>query len=234
MIRRGVIALLVGGASIALTGCGVPTSASYRFRMTVEVETPQGLRSGSSVMEVRIARGLPIGDLSGVSSDVRGEAVVVDLPDGPLFVLLKLPDAGPSLQTVVGDALRGRRAETPDAAMIDTAALGSAPPGAYKADLPHHLPYSYGSVRHPELNVAWPMMVRFKDLSDPKSVERVDPDAIGVRRIRLETTTAPVTTGIAKRLAWLVGLRGSYLSGQAVGDGTALGLYGGLFSTEVR
>ncbi len=62
--------------------------------MTVEVATPQGLKTGSSVMEVRIARGMAIGDQSGVGSSLKGESVVVDLPDGPIFVLLKLPDAG--------------------------------------------------------------------------------------------------------------------------------------------
>lgn len=46
-------------------------------------------------------------------------------------------------------------------------------------------------------------MVRFGDLNDPKSVKQVDPEAVGVRRIVLETTSDPVTTGIEKRLGWL-------------------------------
>jgi hypothetical protein len=82
MGRRGVLGVLAGGAALALGGCGSPGKASYRFRMTVEVETPQGIKSGSSVMEVRLARGMAIGDQSGVTSGVFGEAVVVDLPDG--------------------------------------------------------------------------------------------------------------------------------------------------------
>lgn len=49
----------------------------------------------------------------------------------------------------------------------------------------------------------WPLMVRFRDLGDPTSVERVDPAAIGVKRIVLETTSDEVTTGIEKRLGWL-------------------------------
>ena len=47
------------------------------------------------------------------------------------------------------------------------------------------------------------MMVRFADINDPKSVERVDPKAVGVKRILLETTNDDVTTGIEKRLGWL-------------------------------
>ena len=47
------------------------------------------------------------------------------------------------------------------------------------------------------------MMVRFRNINDPKSVERVKPEAIGVKRILLETTSDDVTTGIEKRLGWL-------------------------------
>ena len=118
MARRGVMGVLAGAAAAVLGGCG-GSSASYRFRMTVEVETPQGLKTGSSVMEVRLTRGMAIGDSSGVGSSVRGEAVVVDLPDGPLFVLLQVPDAGPPLQAIVPDALLGRRSSGPDEVMAE-------------------------------------------------------------------------------------------------------------------
>lgn len=154
--RRGVL----GGVAVAmlspLGGCGVFSSASYRFRMTVEVETPQGLRTGSSVIEVRLARGMGIGDGSGISSGVFGEAIVVDLPDGPLFVLLKMPDAGPPLQSIVPDALLGRRSDGPHGVMSDTVKLGSTWFGEYRAELPRTR--DRGSQVS---NNNWPMMVRF-------------------------------------------------------------------------
>ena len=53
------------------------------------------------------------------------------------------------------------------------------------------------------------MLVTFGDINDPKSVERIDPAAIGVRRIIVEVTDEPVTTGIEKRLGWLGSHRGS-------------------------
>ena len=187
MARRSALGLLAGAATLAVAGCG-RNSASYRFRMTVEVETPQGLRSGSSVMEVRLARGMAIGDRSGVTSGVFGEAVVVDLPEGPLFVLLQVPNAGPPLQSVVPRALLGRRSDGPDGVMADGGKLGSTWFSEYRAELPR---------------ADWPLMVRFGDISDPKTVEQVDPDTIGVKRILLETTRADVTTGIEKRLGWL-------------------------------
>lgn len=197
MARRGVMGVLAGAAAAVLGGCG-GSSASYRFRMTVEVETPQGLKTGSSVMEVRLTRGMAIGDSSGVGSSVRGEAVVVDLPHGPLFVLLQVPDGGPPLQAIVPDALLGRRSSGPDEVMADTAKLGSTWFSEYKADLPRHR--DNGSEQSDN---GWPLMVRFRDLRYPKSVEKVDPEAIGVKRIVIETTGDEVTTGIEKRLRWL-------------------------------
>jgi hypothetical protein len=197
MARRGVLGMLAGGAAALLGGCWGST-ASYRYRMTVEVDTPEGVKTGSSVMEVRLARGMAIGDQSGVTSGVFGEAVVVDLPNGPLFVLLQVPDAGPPLQDIVPHALLGRRSDGPDGAMADGAKLGSTWFSEYRAELPRTR--DNGSQVS---NNNWPMMVRFADINDPKSVERVDPDAIGVKRITIETTSDDVTTGIRSKLPWL-------------------------------
>ena len=64
-----------------------PTPA-YRYRLTVEVETPEGLRIGSSVIEVETSESsFPH---STVNHRVRGEAVAVNLPSGKtLFALLR-------------------------------------------------------------------------------------------------------------------------------------------------
>ena len=55
------------------------------------------------------------------------------------------------------------------------------------------------------------MLVTFGDLNDPTSVERVDPDdlaatfgeGVSLKRITVQITDDPVTTGIEKRLVWL-------------------------------
>ena len=53
MTRRGAIGLLAGGTSILLTGCGpLADKTSYRFRVTLEVQKTQGLKTGSGVMEI--------------------------------------------------------------------------------------------------------------------------------------------------------------------------------------
>jgi hypothetical protein len=58
---------------------------------------------------------------------------------------------------------------------------------------------------------ALPLLVRFRDLNDPTTVERVDPfDLAGsfgagvkIKRATIEITNAPVTTGIEQKLPWL-------------------------------
>ena len=53
MGRRGSLMLLSGGLAAMLSGCGLfGVGSTYRYKMTVEVETPDGLKSGSAVREV--------------------------------------------------------------------------------------------------------------------------------------------------------------------------------------
>jgi hypothetical protein len=60
---------------------------------------------------------------------------------------------------------------------------------------------------------ALPMLVRFRDVGDPKSVELVDPDhldasfgpGVKILRAKAEITNEPITAGIEKRLRWLKG-----------------------------
>ena len=91
MKRRYFLCTLLGTAAIAALGACSPfyPSATIRYRMTVEVETPEGLKTGSSVIETTIQSGPRMGDAGGVSYQYRGEAVAVDLPGGnTLFALM--------------------------------------------------------------------------------------------------------------------------------------------------
>jgi hypothetical protein len=203
MARRGVLGMLAGGAASLLSGCGLFGGNSYRFRMTVEVETPKGPKSGSSVMEVVSEKSsIRVGDQTASGIGLRGEAVVVETADGPLFVLLKQPDGEGPLERSVTVAL------APDAekGMHDAVSDLGGWLGGVKAELPRK---------------EWPMMVRFRDLSDPKSVVKVDPDAAGVKRILVETTSDVLSSGIEKRLAWLqlqVGSLGKRPKGLPIGE----------------
>ena len=91
MARRSVIGLVAGGAAAMLSGCGLFGDSSYRFKMTVEVETPEGLKTGSSVYEASVgSRPKLLPEEGARQIELRGEAVVIDLNNGPIFVLLKI------------------------------------------------------------------------------------------------------------------------------------------------
>lgn len=189
MVRRGVLGLLAGGAVFLLSGCGLISSrASYRFRMTVEVETPSGLRAGSSVYEFIAAKNTMKLLADERSGGVRtlGEATIIELDGGPVFVTLVSPVAGVDLG---GEATEALLATLPDdggddyIAAIDKLGGWFADPAS--AELPRE---------------KWPLMVRFDNVNDPASAQPVNPDVIGVKRILLETTRDELTVVIRERL----------------------------------
>lgn len=172
-----------------LGSCGLFSGNSYRFRMTVEVETPQGIRVGSSVYEVTAHKSLALtSEERQGGGGLRGEAVTIDLPGGPLFVTLKMRVAGEDLGEAATFALAPETKRGNVDAYVAAVRGLAGMSGRAKAELSRE---------------GWPIMVRFGDIADPASVVEVDPQAPGVRRIIVETTSDDVTTGIAKRLGWL-------------------------------
>ena len=89
MARRGVLGMLAGGAVALLGGCNPFGGSAYRYRLTVEVQTAKGVRTGSGVREVSMTENFVLtAHESPYSGGETGEAVVVDLPSGPVFLLL--------------------------------------------------------------------------------------------------------------------------------------------------
>ncbi len=189
LTRRALGALTLATlTTLALSGCGVGRDASYRFKMTVEVETPQGVKSGSGVMEVTAHKQVQYtSETRPLVTGLKGEAVVVETPSGPIFVLLKMPE-GDGLDTLHAAATY---ALTPDLS-----------PGGWEMfwKAMGRISRSWSTLRGEVPRANWPMMVRFGDINDPKSVQAVDPQAAGVKRIIIETTSDEVTTGIEKRI----------------------------------
>lgn len=76
---------------LLLESCFFPFKTTHAIRITAEVETPQGLRTGSSVIELvstSVPKWLP--GSNGSASHLRGECPVVDLGNGKrLFILLE-------------------------------------------------------------------------------------------------------------------------------------------------
>jgi hypothetical protein len=63
---RGLIGAFSGLAVLTLSGCGLfADKHTYRYRLTVEVDTPQGVRSGSSVIEATAWESSGLGEFRG-------------------------------------------------------------------------------------------------------------------------------------------------------------------------
>lgn len=223
-MRRGLIGIFTMVVATMLASCWTST-ALVRYRMTVE-----GDHNGTAVyaMLAEKIRGLRLPEEKPGGSIIKGEALVVETSRGPIFLLLQTADGQENLKAGVMHALAPDvpMTEEPYSWAVVRKLSGSISFNKRKAELPRN---------------AWPMMVRFRDLNDPKSVERVEPEAIGVKRILLETTGAEVTTGIEKRFPpWFLKLiqQKSMLSGSTSGaiftnelvDNLSLGS----FSTEIR
>lgn len=209
-----IICLVFGGA-VALLVAGVlwwtfanPVDA-IRYRLTLEAEVDGRHVTGSSVVQVdyrydyldflNIDRPR---DLSPIRPMVSGESVVLDMgPRGVLFATLQSSN-GPDIRKAlsVGDASAER---------IVPNAWGE-PPIFHKKDLArlHQL-----SRRLTLPFEKLPMLVRFRELADPRTVELVDPDNLaasfgsGVKLVgaTIEITNDAITRRLEKTPPWLSG-----------------------------
>lgn len=215
-----LLRLLLLPSLLLTAACGDVLGKSYppyRYRLTVEVETPQGLRQGSSVIEVQTlkegALSLSGGGAGGdVVNRVKGQAVAVDLPNGQtLFALLRSDWDRDWPATVFA-------LQVPYPTQQEVAARS--PDGEWNPQRNFEMwmdriEVAHGVVDLPRLRKlgpdqvsAWPMFARFRVARDPRSIERVDVDHLPavfgagykVHRICLERTDDRVTTGIFARL----------------------------------
>jgi hypothetical protein len=209
---------------LCLAGCG--RTESYRYKLTLAVNTPNGVKRGSTVDEVLFYEvSIPA---RGTMHKLRGEALYLDLGPGerPLIALLTnyirekhgvangwTRDAGPgtaTLSRLYGPAPR-------QDFMDDVACIAQlrGPRKITPADLPD--------------------LVTFADVNDPKSVIEVDPESIQTalgpnvswNEITIESTDEPVTTGIEMKLPWIP----SYFEKNLRLDGSNLGQASALANT---
>lgn len=178
-------------------------------------------------MGFKISPGFP----QSYSSSFRGEAVAVDMGSrGTLFLTLTS-----SVRMFPENVFRrtGLFASLPKEEQSDRISLLNFladQPGA-KAALECAAPY----------NGECPYFVRFRDISDPMSVEEVDPKnlaasfgpGVHLRRVSIEITDDDITKGIRKKLLWLDRLEGNYLNGGSTSRGSALGLDGTDFTSGI-
>ncbi len=228
---RRVMALMAG-LVVLLSGCGTAL-LDYRYRLTVEVETPEGLKTGSSVIEVSTSMtgSTSIPSPGAVRHRLRGEAVTVDLGQhGTLFALLRSDvdvDWATNLLFLLAPEVSAVRDEN---GKYDSDASFRA---RYGAMLQNRrlivLPKTFHTIRVLRDMPARPMLVRFRDITDPTTVERVDPDdlaasfgeGIKLKRVTVQLTDDPVTKGIIKELPWLANQQGGLIrvtKGKAIED----------------
>jgi hypothetical protein len=182
-----------------------PTYA-WNQKLTLTVETPQGEVTGSGIVRVVWSDSPDLfGDAPHWHSKVRGEATVVELGEEKYLFAL------------IGGAERlGLRVFHERRLPQDTDGLGP---------IIESIPEQKRGVARPVPPETMPLLVTFTDISDPKTVRRVDPDNLAatfspgyrLRSVTLEITGEPVTKGeVEKVLTWWCDLRqkGARLNGK--------------------
>jgi hypothetical protein len=174
----------------------------HKYRLAIEVETPEGVKSAAGVMSVHPDRGY---SRRGYTA-THGDAIFADLGGGRnLVVLMAHPDKTIDLDGINYVALRGYKAAGRNPSFNDMGRMTGAVPvtGALS-----------------------PILVTFADPGDPATMRNVAPDGLEAafgKGFRLHGVTAevvpnglwpldfggplgePVTRGIEAKLPWLKG-----------------------------
>jgi hypothetical protein len=172
-----------------------------RYELRLDVDTPQGVKTGSSVMEARYGWQPTLGGItSSVKNGFSGEAVFVDLGDGKNLVVTLTDD-------------RSKRKESIDALYLPMRVFPFTPhdKALTKTDIENAR--SKGPVNVPLERL--PLVITFSNIADPKSVKRVDPSKLEasfgvgyhIASATVEMTEKPLRATITKELPWLVGLQ---------------------------
>ncbi|OWV87447.1 hypothetical protein [Rhizobium sp. R693] len=166
----------------------------WHQKLTVTVDTPEGPKTGSSVVAIELGVGPRWSSLIDAAKEtMTGEAVAVEVSPGKtLFALLKDYKGSTALKMFV---------------------MGGRPGGMEEREYYRRIDQMVASRETVVLPIEYyPLLVSFGDLSNPMSVVAVDPlDAaktlgpgISIRSITLSIVDDEVTNGIVDRiLPWL-------------------------------
>ncbi|MBL4589097.1 MAG: hypothetical protein JKY11_03330 [Alphaproteobacteria bacterium] len=178
----GLLVLILGIGAFAYTMNYVYVSGTWKYKITVNVETPDGVKSGSTIRQLSHSASSLYIDLPDVgrAPKGKGEAVVIDLgTKGKLFGLVSTSMYRELYETFpfrggkkIGDGIRY---------------YNSLPMGK-KGVLPLR---------------EYPRFVMFKDVNDPTSVMALNPDnfskilgdGYGLESIEIEITDKPLVWG---------------------------------------
>lgn len=166
----------------------------YRYRITVDVETPAGLRTGSAVREFIWQPTVQSFTGNRFTSKERGEAVAVHLHDGQtVFALLDVN----GFETILAGF--GPASTLDLKPVLDRVASTRA--------VHTYPPRTVLRARSRD----YPRFVRFRDVADALTVEAVEPDnfeasfgsGVHLARITVQITDDPVTASLLNTLPWL-------------------------------
>jgi hypothetical protein len=167
---------------------------SHRYRLTLEVETPDGLKKGSSVIEPSARAQPPILVNTPSVTDLNGDAVFVDLGKGEnLIGLLTLGDKAQDVDGPVHLAIDAFEVPHCGAPFCQWKQIA-------KASGARQLPAKL-----------YPTLATVGDVTDPKSTRLLKPDEFEAvfgpgyrfKRAWIELTNDPVSTGIERKLPFL-------------------------------
>lgn len=185
-MKRVLVTLAILALFPLLAGCGLLGFRNWEWRqkLVLEVETPNGTVTGSSVVRVDV-RYEPqiIAHQGGFYKSVKGEAAFLEVrPGAYLFALLSV------------EAVRAEGTFLPE---VKTKKPKDA--FAYLEDFT-------GSALLPRK--LYPRLVTFADITDPSTVTRVDPDDLAasfgpgyrLKSVTLEITNEPMTEGEVEKV----------------------------------
>lgn len=208
---RSILAILL--LSLGLAGCGNTYDIYYRLTVAVDVNGSEYIGSGVMRLHVRQDKLIPDGIGGGVHFDFSREAVVVDL--GQRGVLFAVSRGGRAYDGVPTQVMIRSGMVKLDGSLPDT--------GARWEKKYRDFERARGVVAL--LPDEYPMLVSFRDINDPATVELVDPAdlaaafgaGVQLQRIMIEMIDAqPVTRGVEKWLPWLPGRK--YITGNFGGS----------------
>ena len=184
--------------AVLLAGCN-PFGKTWESnqKLTVEVATPQGTKSGAAVTQVRWS---DVNALGNYSASFEGEATVVEVAPGRYLFALIGEGTTYIAQYTFHRQLGASRGDYQTLIPAIAAFRGS-------ADVPRD---------------AYPLLVTFADIADPRTVRKVDPDdlpasfgpGVALQRVTLEITGEEVSGGaIAAIFPWWKAYRNKQLDG---------------------
>lgn len=204
------LATLLFGLLPAMASC--EEHSSYRYRLTVVVDTPDGPRQGSTIIEVHTGtQSIPVRSLT---RRATGEAAVVDL--GHRGLLFALPRGETDLDWADSVYAYLMPPPPPGSSVADVADYQVKTATSMKS--PIRLPRYFNTPDERRKLSGYPLLVRFRDATNYRTLERVDPDnladAFGVgvklRMITVQITRDDPERRVIRYLPWLADIKGYF------------------------